>query len=80
MKNGENVQISRLLTAQQVAEQLLVEPKSVRRWLKAGKLKGYRLPGGDWRVRQDDVDGMLKAPAEDDQAEPEIPAVEEQRA
>jgi len=80
MRNRETVHNSRFLTVQQVAEQLLVEARSVRRWLKAGKLKGYQLPGGDWRVRPDDVEGMLKAPAEHDDAEPEIPAVEELRA
>lgn len=52
----------RFLTVQQAAEQLLVEAKSVRRWLKAGKLKGYRLPGGDWRIDHDDLESMLLAP------------------
>ena len=52
----------RFLTVQQAAEQLLVEAKSVRRWLKAGKLKGYRLPGGDWRIDHDDLESMLQAP------------------
>ena len=50
------------LTVQQAAKQLLVESKSVRRWLKAGKLKGYRLPGGDWRIDHDDLESMLLAP------------------
>ncbi len=61
MKNRENAHNSRFLTVQQVAEQLLVEAKSVRRWLKIGKLKGYKLPGGDWRIRADDVEEILKA-------------------
>ena len=39
-----------------------MEAKSVRRWLKAGKLKGYRLPGGDWRIDHDDLESMLLAP------------------
>ena len=57
MKNRENVHNSRFLTVQQVAKQLLEEAKSVRRWLKIGK--GYKLTGGDWRIRADDVEEIL---------------------
>ena len=69
-----------LLTVTQVALWVNVEPAAVRHWLRTGNLKGLKLPSGDWRVRPADVEGMLKAPPEPDDAEPEIPAVEEQRA
>ena len=62
MKHMETAHKFRFLTVQQAAEQLLVEAKSVRRWIKAGKLKGYRLPGGDWRIDHDDLESMLHAP------------------
>lgn len=68
-----------LLTVMQVAQWVNVEPAAVRHWLRTGNLKGLKLPGGDWRVRADDVEGMLKHPESND-AEPEIPAVEELRA
>ena len=50
----------RLLTAQQAADCLLVEAKSIRRWLETGKLKGYKLPGGDWRINREDLDMIFQ--------------------
>ena len=35
----------RLLTVREVAERLRSSPEAVRRWLRQGKLRGYR-PGG----------------------------------
>ena len=55
MKNTETVHNFRFLTVQQVAENLQVEAKSVRRWLTVGKLIGYKLPGGDWRIKPEDA-------------------------
>jgi excisionase family DNA binding protein len=42
------------LTVREVAERLRTHEETVRRWLKAGRLKGYR-PGGNkvgWRIRE----------------------------
>jgi len=49
------------LTVQQVAERLQVHPDSVRRWIEAGLLKGYRLPGrrAGWRITEDALQGFL---------------------
>ena len=55
--NGE------LLTVQQVAERLKVNPETVRRWLRSGQLRGYLL-GGDragYRVAADDLDTFIRA-------------------
>ena len=62
MKNRKTMVTSRFVTVQQAAKQLLVEDKSVRRWLKSGKLKGYKLPGGDWRIYVEDLESILQAP------------------
>ena len=43
----------------EVAELLSVTVNTVRAWLRTGKLRGVKLPGGDWRVRQEDLDAML---------------------
>ncbi len=56
------MQTSRFLTTQQAAEILLVNSKSIRSWLKAGKLKGFKLPGGDWRINQEDLESLLRTP------------------
>ena len=48
-----------LLTVDQVSRRLAVGPDAVRRWLRGGQMPGYRLPGGDWRIRPEDVDAVL---------------------
>ena len=47
-----------LLTVQQAAERLSVESKTVREWLKSGKLKGSKA-GRLWRIREEDIDSFL---------------------
>jgi excisionase family DNA binding protein len=44
-----------LLTIDQVAERLQVNPETVRRWLLAEKLKGAKLAGNLWRIREADL-------------------------
>lgn len=51
-----------LLTVQQIAERLQLNPQTVRRWLKAGRLKGISL-GSDkagWRMRESDLREYLE--------------------
>lgn len=50
-----------MLTVKEVAERLKIGEKTVRGWLRAGKLKGSKLPNGDWRVREMDVERLLEA-------------------
>lgn len=54
-------QMTEFLTVREVAEQLKVWRETVRVWLQQGKLRGFKLPGGDWRIRPEDVDAMLQA-------------------
>ena len=51
------------LTVPEIAEMLRVWPDTVRVWLQREKLRGVKLPGGDWRIRREDLDTML-APVE----------------
>lgn len=44
-----------LLTPEQVAERLAVSPKTVKDWLRSGKLKGVKLGGKIWRVTPEDL-------------------------
>lgn len=48
-----------MLTINQVAERLSVDPQTVRAWIKAGKLAGVKLPGGDWRVKEEFLNNWL---------------------
>jgi excisionase family DNA binding protein len=45
----------KLLTPEQAAERLGVSPKTVRDWLREGKLPGYKLMGKLWRVSESDL-------------------------
>ncbi|MCL6614075.1 MAG: helix-turn-helix domain-containing protein [Firmicutes bacterium] len=50
--------MERLLTPQEAAEILAVSPKSIREWLRQGKLKGVRA-GRLWRIREHDLEAFL---------------------
>jgi excisionase family DNA binding protein len=51
----------RLLTVREVAERLRSSPETVRRWLRQGKLRGFR-PGGTklgYRVPEEELERFL---------------------
>jgi excisionase family DNA binding protein len=50
-----------LLTPAEVAALFRVDPKTVTRWAKAGRLTAIRTLGGHRRYRQSEVLGLLKA-------------------
>ena len=49
-----------LLTPSEVANLFRVDPKTVTRWAKAGKLTAIRTLGGHRRYRQSEVQALLK--------------------
>jgi excisionase family DNA binding protein len=50
-----------LMTPAEVATAFRVDPKTVTRWAKAGKLSSVRTPGGHRRYREAEVRGLLRA-------------------
>ena len=50
-----------LLTPAEVAALFRIDPKTVTRWAKSGKLTAIRTLGGHRRYRQSEVLGLLKA-------------------
>ena len=50
-----------LLTPAEVAKLFRVDPKTVTRWAKAGKLTAIRTLGGHRRYRQSEVQSLLNA-------------------
>lgn len=54
------------LTTSEVAETVRVSVSTVARWAREGLIAHVKLPGGDLRFRQSDVDRMLSV----DHAEP----------
>jgi excisionase family DNA binding protein len=47
------------LTVKEVAHKLSIKPKTVRKWLREGKLKGVKL-GRLWRIREADIDKLAE--------------------
>lgn len=54
---------SKLLTPAEVAELFRVDPKTVTRWAKAGKLSSIRTLGGHRRYWESEVRDLLQASA-----------------
>jgi len=65
-----------LLTPSEVASLFHVDPKTVTRWAKAGKLTSIRTLGGHRRYREAEVRSLLAGiPAPRASSEPAAPAV-----
>jgi excisionase family DNA binding protein len=63
-----------LLTVEQAAAKLQIAPKTLKDWLRAGRIKGVRL-GKLWRVKESDLEAFVNQSADEDQAD--IAAAEE---
>ena len=53
-----------LLTIEEVAAMLKIQPKTVGNWLRAGKLPGVKLGDGraaEWRVNKEDLENYVKS-------------------
>jgi excisionase family DNA binding protein len=63
-----------LLTVEQAAAKLQIAPKTLKDWLRAGRIKGVRL-GKLWRVKERDLEEFVNQGADEDRAD--IAAAEE---
>ena len=52
-------EIEALLTPAEVARLFRVDPKTVTRWAKAGRITSIRTPGGHRRYREAEVQALL---------------------
>lgn len=57
----DRLELERLLTPAEVAAMFRVDPKTVTRWAKAGKLSSIRTLGGHRRYREAEVHAFLDA-------------------
>ena len=57
---GDEAARERLLTPSEVAALFRVDPKTVTRWAKAGKLTSIRTLGGHRRYRESEVRSLLE--------------------
>lgn len=55
----------KLLTPAEVAAMFRVDPKTVTRWAKAGKLSSIRTLGGHRRYRESEIQALLRESASD---------------
>ena len=51
---------NRLLTPAEVAAMLRVDPKTVTRWARGGKLSSIRTPGGHRRYSESEIQAFLQ--------------------
>jgi excisionase family DNA binding protein len=59
--SGHSPESEQLLTPSEVAALFRVDPKTVTRWAKAGKLNSIRTLGGHRRYRASEVHALLEA-------------------
>jgi excisionase family DNA binding protein len=66
----------RLLTVREVAERIRSSPETVRRWLRQGKLRGFR-PGGTklgYRVPESELQRFIQLSQSDQDKSPPGPS------
>lgn len=51
----------RLLKPSEVARRLGVTPRTVAKWLRDGDLKGIKINGWNWRVREEDLNAFIES-------------------
>jgi excisionase family DNA binding protein len=66
-----------LLTVEQAAAKLQIAPKTLKDWLRAGRIKGVRL-GKLWRIKERDLEEFVEQGADEDRDDAR--ALEEARA
>ena len=52
-------QVDDMMTTGEVASKFHVAGKTVRQWVKQGKLKAYATPGGRYRFKADEVEAFI---------------------
>jgi excisionase family DNA binding protein len=68
-----------LLTVDEVAERVKVNPETVRRWIKSGRLPAVRAAGGPYRIHSTDLDRLFGAPPKVEAPTSPAPAEDEER-
>ena len=53
---------NKLYTPDEVAELLRVHPATVRRWIGSGQVHAIRLPGGNYRITEAELDRLRGVP------------------
>ena len=51
--------MSNLLTIAQVAQKLGIQERTLRIWIRDGRIAGIKLPNGEWRMKEEHLEGWL---------------------
>lgn len=62
------LEYDRLYTVEDVAQKTGLTDRTIRNYLKDGRLKGKKI-GGQWRFTADDVEALFRTPGEDEETE-----------
>ena len=62
--SAQSAEPEQLLTPAEVAHLFRVDPKTVTRWARAGKLSSVRTLGGHRRYRASEVSRLLRVPVQ----------------
>jgi excisionase family DNA binding protein len=74
VRNGQEIE-TKLLTPAEVANTFRVDPKTVTRWAKAGKLTAIRTLGGHRRYLEVEVKALLESGRSDRTEDTELSVV-----
>lgn len=55
------VEYRELMTTRELADRYRVDPRTVHRWIRSGKIKGTRTLGGHHRFYKDEVEASIAA-------------------
>lgn len=53
-----------LLTVEEAAERLKINPQTIRRWIRRGMLPAAKIGRKEWRISEDDLFSALKRPTQ----------------
>jgi len=56
---AEQISTPKLLTPREAAKSLKVSQRTIYNWIKQGKLNVMRLPGGEFRIPQEEINNIL---------------------
>lgn len=56
---GDDMTFQQMMTPGEVANLLRVDPKTVSRWARTGKIRAFHTPGGHHRFREEDVRALI---------------------
>lgn len=48
-----------IFTTREVAELLKVDSETVREYIRSNRLKAFKLQGGGWRIKREDINFLL---------------------